>query len=218
MSHLEGMGTIFTICAHSDDQIFGPGGTLAKYAMEGHTIKTIILSLGEFSNFWLQDHVTQEMRVSESEYADKIIKGKGITFFDLREGKFNEEAEGKEIVKKLSRMIKKENPIKIFTHSMDDPLKDHRDTLHLVFEALDTVPNSVPVYTFNVWNAFNFRQDHPKFVVDISDTFKIKIKALKCFRSQRHTMMILLWSVYTKAFFHGLRNDVKWAEVFYRVR
>jgi LmbE family N-acetylglucosaminyl deacetylase len=212
------MGTILVIGAHSDDQIFGPGGTIAKYAQQGHTIKTIIMSYGELSHFWLQEHYTIDMRIAESDHADKIIRGKGVTFFDLKEGKFLEESEEKEIVKKLSRMIKKEPPLKIFTHGEDDPHKDHRETLKLVLKSLDTLPFQIPVYTFNVWNLFNFKKDYPRMIIDISDTFSTKIRALKCFKSQKHAMLLLLWSVYARAFFHGIRNDMKWAEVFFRVR
>src|SRR5512137_2295312 len=39
--------SVLIICAHSDDQVFGPGGTVAKYAKEGKRVHTIIFSYGE---------------------------------------------------------------------------------------------------------------------------------------------------------------------------
>lgn len=211
------MATILVVCAHSDDQIFGAGGTLTKYAQEGFEIKTVIMSYGEMGNFWLKEHLTIEMRVSESEHADKVIKGSGVVFFDLVEGKFGIDAEKKDTVKELAEIIKKENPLKVFTHSEDDPLKDHRETLKIVLKAIKKSKKNIPVYTFNVWNVFNLKKDLPRMVVDISDTFSIKIKALKCFNSQKHARFFLVWSVYAKAFFHGIQNRKKWAEVFFRV-
>ncbi|RJQ17175.1 PIG-L family deacetylase [Candidatus Woesearchaeota archaeon] len=212
------MASILVICAHSDDQIFGPGGTLIKYANQGDTIHTVILSYGELSHFWLQSKVTAEMRIAESEHADKVIGGSGVTFLNLKEGKFAKEFKHKKVVQRLSDIIKEKKPDKIFTHSLDDPLRDHRETLKIVLETLDTIKYDVDVYTFNVWNIFNLKSNLPKLVVDISETFKTKRKALRCFQSQTMTMITLLWSVYAKAFFHGLQNNTKWAEVFYKIR
>lgn len=212
------MSTILVVCAHSDDQIIGAGGTLAKYAREGHTVKTLIMSYGETGNFWLKEHLTVKMRVSESEHADNVIKGKGVTFFDLKEGKFDVEAQEKNVVGRLANRFRQEHPHKVFTHSKDDPLKDHRDTLKLVLEAMDRAQLEVPVYSFNVWNLFNLKRERPKLIVDISTTFPTKLKALKCFKSQTLAMISLLWSVYAKAFLYGIQNHTKWAEVFHKVR
>jgi len=87
-----------------------------------------------------------------------------------------------------------------------------------VLEAIDKTKKSVPVFSFNVWNIFNLKQDKPRLVVDISQTFPTKLKALKCFKSQQISLASLLWSVYAKAFFHGIQNHTKWAEVFFKAR
>ncbi len=212
------MATILVICAHSDDQIFGAGGTLAKYANEGDKIRTVILSYGESGTFWIKEHITIQTRIEESEHADKVIKGSGVSFLDLKEGKFEEDAAKKKSVQELADIIKEEKPSKIFTHSEDDPHTDHRGTLKLVLAALEKTKKEVPVYSFNVWNIFNLKKDKPRLVVDVSETFSTKLKALKCFKSQRLSIISLLWSVYAKAFFHGIQNNYKWAEVFFRAK
>jgi len=97
------MPSILVVCAHSDDQIFGAGGTLAKYADEGYRIKTVVLSYGETGTFWIKEHITIQTRMEESEHADKIIRGSGVTFFDLKEGKFEQESEQKKNICRTCR-------------------------------------------------------------------------------------------------------------------
>ena len=98
--------SVFVICAHSDDQILGPGGTLAKYAKEGKEIFTIIFSYGETSHFWLKKKVSAEIRVKEAQNADKVIGGSGVVFFGLKEGKFFEEVKNKDIKDKVKKLLK----------------------------------------------------------------------------------------------------------------
>ena len=65
--------SVMVFCAHSDDQMFGAGGALAKYAREGGKIFTVVFSFGEYSHPWLRKRVTIEIRVEESQRADKVI-------------------------------------------------------------------------------------------------------------------------------------------------
>ncbi len=41
------MATILAVYAHPDDEVFGTGGTLVRYAKEGHTVKLICATKGE---------------------------------------------------------------------------------------------------------------------------------------------------------------------------
>ncbi len=74
---------ILVICAHSDDQIIGPGGTLSKYIKEGKNVFTIICTYGEKANPWLKEHIAIKTRVREAETANKLIGGKEVIFLGL---------------------------------------------------------------------------------------------------------------------------------------
>jgi len=89
--------SILVICAHSDDQIFGPGGTIAKYAKEGKKIHTIIFSYGEGSHPWFKKEYTISARVKEALAVDKFIGGDGVVFLGLEEGKFREQYTAKNV-------------------------------------------------------------------------------------------------------------------------
>ena len=220
---------ILVICAHFDDQILGPGGTMAKYATQEYNVYTFIFTYGEVSHPHYQFKHIAKTRVQESRDADSIIGGKGVFFFGMKDGKIIESFKEKNKMPLLKRIIKNYSPEKIFTHSIDDPLPDHRAVRTLVLEAYDYLNKkeklNCDVYSFDVWNLWNIKKrKDPKLVVDIGDTFHKKIKALHAFKSQinffSHTILVnfLYLGVYVKAFINGLRYKVKVAEVFYKIR
>jgi len=211
--------SVLVICAHSDDQIFGPGGTIAKYAKEGKTIHTIIFSYGEGSHPWFAKIHTVKVRVKEARAVDKFIGGEGVVFLGLEDTKISSQFSEKKMYQKLRKLIVAYSPTRIFTHSVDDPLPDHRAVNRCVVETVDKMKYPVEVYMFDVWTLFNFKkQSYAHIVVDISDTFRTKIKALRLFKSQQLALFSLMWSVYYRAWFHGKRNGMKYAEVFYKIR
>lgn len=214
--------TILCICAHSDDQIFGPGGTLAKYASEGSKVYTIICSYGELSHPHLKPEVIIKTRIEEAQAADKVIGGSGVTFLGLKEGKFRENPD---TITQLVAIIRKHKPSKIFTHANDDPHPDHRAVFDLVKESYDKSKHKGSVYTFDVWTPFSTKKrDAPKLVVDISKTFKKKMAAVKCFKSQLGLWGFIINNNYmvagnvVKNFFAGLTYGHTFAEVFYKLR
>lgn len=214
-----GHESIFVICSHSDDQVLGPGGTLVKFAKEGAKIKTIILSYGELTPAWIKHKYTIETRVLESEKADKIIGGHGVEFLGLKEGKFISEAENKNVYAHLAKLIEKEKPSIIFTHMKEDPHKDHKDTLKIVEKVVKEVDTKVKpdVYSFGIWNPFILHRRAPHLVVDISETFKKKLEAMKCFKSQRFVILQLTPGVIIRAKFIGFSKGYKYAETFRKV-
>jgi len=211
--------TIIVFCAHSDDQIFGVGGTLAKYAKEGYGIHTHIFSFGELSHPWLKSHISGRIRLQESIDADNVVGGKSVQFFGVREGKFYEDGKRYNVKAKIAKIIMEKKPDKIFTHSDDDPHPDHKAVNDMILQVYDKGKHKCDVYTFNIWNFVSTKnRDAPKLVVDISQTFKKKIKALRQFRSQWMSLISLMPSVYIKAIIHGIKNKVKFAEVFRKIR
>lgn len=209
---------VYIICAHSDDQILGPGGTAAKYSKEGINVYTIIMSYGEFSHPWMQEKITTKARVKEAQNADKVIGGKGVMFLGLKEGLFKKEFHEKNLLHKLTKLLNDKKPIKIFTHSFNDPLPDHLATNSIVKELVRNLKFKPEIYSFPIWNPMSIKKrNRPKLIVDISSTVKLKINALLCFKSQKLSIYQLLPITLIKNFIAGLQYDMRFAEVFYRV-
>lgn len=209
--------SIIIFCAHNDDQIIGAGGTIAKYARQGYDIYTIIFSYGEMSHPWMKGHVTAEIRKREAQEADKVLGGKQLVYLGLKEGKFLEQFDDEER-KIIFDLIRKVKPKKVFTHSASDPHPDHRAVYSLVKQMLVDSKIKCDAYSFDVWNPVNLRsQKLPKLVVDVTDTFKDKIKAFRCHKSQRLAFFSLIWNVYLRAIVGGLHYNTKKVEVFYKI-
>jgi len=210
--------TILAIGAHNDDHVIGAGGALVKYAREGYRVRTIICSFGEKSHPHLKPEVIIERRVKESFDADKVMGGSGVAYLGLHEGSFDKEIRDKKIVSKLARIIADEKPCMIFTHGIDDVHPDHRSVFKLVSDLMRRKKIVCPVYAFEVWSLFKLRRRNvPRMVVDVSDTFNVKIKAFLLHESQTLAIWMLLWKVILGDLWHGFLYDYRYAEVFYRL-
>jgi LmbE family N-acetylglucosaminyl deacetylase len=210
---------ILILCAHSDDQVIGPGGTIVQLARKGAKVRTYICSFGEQSHPHLQEDEVRRIRVQESKDADRILGGSGVIFLGMREGKFWKEYQARGWRRKLLKHIADFKPDVILTHSVDDPHPDHRDVYRMATDLYEHGNLRCEMYMFDIWTIFNVKKRRlPRLVVDISTTFSRKLDALQVFRSQKVALFTLLWSVYTRAFTQGLKRGVRWGEVFYRVR
>lgn len=213
------MKTILTIAAHNDDQIIGAGGTLAKYASLGYRIRTVVMSFGEFSHPHLKREVIVKTRVKESVESDKILGGEGLIYFDLKEGKFPSEFEEHNVADKLVELIQREKPSMIFTHGHDDFHPDHNAVYNLVVSLINKKKIDCPVYSFDVWSLVRLRKRNlPKMVVDVSDSFTKKVKALLVHESQKMAIGMLLWKFIVKDWFNGLVYGHRFAEVFFKLK
>tara|TARA_Y100000310_G_C20696019_1_gene825805 strand:+ start:5177 stop:5827 length:651 start_codon:yes stop_codon:yes gene_type:complete len=211
--------TVLIICAHNDDQIIGAGGSMVVFKQQNKKVKTVVFAYGENSHPHMRAKWVRTERAKEAYESDKILGCDGITFLDLKEGNFLNTSQQNKAKSKLKEIIRKEKPSKIFTHNLDDPHPDHRAVLHIVLDLVKELRYNGDVYSFNVWNPLNFRKrNSPKLIVDVSKTFNKKIEAFMAHRSQKPTIITLLWNVYFQAYYNGLKNHFKYAEVFYKLK
>ncbi len=209
---------ILVFCAHPDDEILGVGATIAKYEKAGKNITTVIFSYGELSHPWLKKEVIIDIRVKESKKAAGIVGSKTI-FFGLDEKDATNQVKSKESLRRIAELMKEYQPEKIFTHSSDDPHPLHQAVNQAVVAAADHI-HQKNIFVFDIWNPLNLvKRRLPRLYVDVTETFNLKIKALKSFESQKIQMLLpLLWSVYVKAIKGGFESGSRMAEVFYKIR
>ncbi len=211
--------TILVFCAHNDDQIIGAGGTLAKYAKEGKQVIVYIFSFGESSHPHYEKKEIIKRRVRELRNADETLKISKSFFLGLKEGDFFNDFTKKKRKEVIVRAIKENNPTKIFTHSADDPHKDHQAVNSIVVFIAKEVMYSGPIFTFDVWNPFNLRNRNlPKLIVDIKETLQLKAKAFTCHKSQIPTLFIMMPLIYIRALLVGLQYDEGFCEKFTKIQ
>lgn len=214
---------VLVLVAHSDDQVLGPGGTVAKYAAEGATIKTVIFSYGELSHPHYKPEDIRKVREEESDKADKILGTHGVEFLGIPDGKIVAEQKNEEFKEIIRKILLKEKPQKIFTHANDEAHPDHIAVHNIVLEVYDKLHEegklTSSIYSFGIWRFFKYRhRQKPRLIVDVTQTFTKKLDALKMFKSQKVAMLTLTWSVYVKAIINGFKHKKNFVEVFYKLR
>lgn len=173
--------------AHPDDVELSCSGTLHKLVKQGKKVGIVDLTRGEMGTRGSADD-----RDSEAENAANIL---GVTVrenLDLGDAWFTID---KENILKVIESIRKYQPQIILMNALDDRHTDHGKGAELVKQAaflsgLSKISTSVNGEEQTRWRAehhFNyiqFRYMKPDMVVDITNEFEVKMKAIRAFKTQ----------------------------------
>jgi len=219
---------ILAVGCHPDDLESGCGGTLARYAGQGHHVVMCHVANGNLGHAEIMPEELREIRTVEAEEAGKVIGAAEVINLDVPDLKADSYDEG--TVKKVIDLVRYVKPDVIITHGPEDYMKDHREVGKLLFDASfsSSVPHMftghpvfgtiAPVYYMDTLAGVNFL---PTEYVDVSDTIETKLRALDCHQSQirwlkEHDHIDFLDFVRTVSKFRGLQCGVKYAEGFGR--
>ena len=211
---------ILVCCASSDDAAVGAGGTIAKYAKQGHRVRTLVFSYGELSQPHLRPELVRATHLKEAKKADSILRGGGVEFLGLTEGRFIKEAIAPSMRTRLKLILEREKPTKIFTHAADDPQPGHRAVHKIICSMVKALGMKTELYSFDVWNFITFKhRNRPRLVVDISKTFPEKLEAMGAHVSQQRIFIgpLLKFNISIKDFVNGFNHNCRFAEVFLKL-
>jgi bacillithiol biosynthesis deacetylase BshB1 len=211
------------IGAHPDDVEIGVGGILAKY--KGSDVKTMIVDLtkGEMGT-----NGTPQIREGEGKKAAEILGSKRVVM-DLPDGKIKVSEEN---LIKVIELIRQFRPGIILTHYPDpDQHPDHYNSALLVTQAahlagLAKYPAQGERFRpKRVYHFFLPKYLQPSFIVDVTDSFPIKMEALKAHQSQflsrdkglptNVNREDIFDRIETSARYHGQSIGVKYGEPLY---
>ncbi len=175
---------ILAIAAHPDDVELICGGTLIRAQMLGRATGILDLAAGE-----LASRGTPELRAQEAAKAATVM---GVTVREnlgLPDGGIQNTPATRA---QIAVVIRRLQPRIVITHSLHGRHPDHPIVAQLVRDAcfvagLKKVEPKIPPHRpLKVLHALSFREDHqkPTFVVDISEAFEKKLKAIGCYKSQ----------------------------------
>lgn len=178
---------ILAIGVHPDDVELSISGTLAAQKKIGFSFGILDLTQGE-----LGTRGTAEIRLSEAREAAKILDASFRVNLGFRDGFFTgSETEKLEIVK----VIRAAQPDILLANARMDRHPDHSRAATLAYDAwflsgLRSIPTYVDGNLQERWRPrviYNYIQDyilHPDIVMDISDTFYLKMESIRAFKSQ----------------------------------
>ena len=215
---------ILVFSPHPDDECLGLGGSLAKFVNQQYNIKVCFIS-GHLPPLYKRSQF--EKTKAEAISAMHLIGINKFSFLELPATKINE-IPICELNNLLDREIIEFKPEMVFIPFPDRHI-DHKK----IFEACMVVSRPIARYNFikllvayetlseTHWNAVNIEPSFkPNWFIDITHQIEIKIKALRCYKSQinKNYYSRSLEAVKSLANFRGSQNGFKYAEAFQIIR
>lgn len=197
---------ILAIGAHPDDIEFGCGGTLIKYARQGHEVFLLVMSDGGGGG----DSAT---RRREQEASARFLRASKMFW-----GGYPDTAIplDRTLIQRLESVIHEINPDFIFVHYYDDTHQDHR---HLATSTITATRYTRNVLFYEGPTSQNFS---PSVFVDIDSVLEDKISSLQAHASQVSKTNIegltIVDIARSSAHFRGIQGRVRNAEGFAPLR
>jgi len=170
---------------HPDDLELCCGGTLVLLANRGYRIGAVDLTRGE-----LGTRGSEEIRAKETAAATQILKLSLRENLGIPDGHIEKSQEN---LLRVIRMIRQYRPRLVLAPYWEERHYDHVHASQLVAEAsfysglskIETGQESFrPYRVLYYMGRIGFR---PSFVVDISETWEAKMRAIRSYRSQVHS-------------------------------
>ena len=176
--------TILAVAAHRDDVELTCGGTLIKAAKLGQRTAILDLTQGEMGTYG-----SAAIRKAEADEAAGLLGVSVRETLGLPDAGIENTPATREA---LARVIRRLAPRVVIAPALEGRHPDHRITAQLVRDAcfvagLAKVAPDVPKHRpHKIVHTLAYRQDfvRPTFVVDISDEFEQKMRAIRCYASQ----------------------------------
>lgn len=193
---------ILVILAHPDDPEFFCGATLARWAKAGHQINYVLITCGDKGRNAHNNHIPGEelcsLRHEEERAAAAVIGVQSVEFLDKDDGYLIPDLS---LRKEIVRIIRQNRPEIIVTcdpqnlfasYGLNHP--DHRAAGQVVLDAVFPAAGNElffpelyvdeglePHSPKEVWVSLT---NQPNVTLDVTDTWNIKIEALKQHKSQ----------------------------------
>lgn len=218
--------SVLAITAHPDDAELLCGGTLARFAAQGHTVTICHCCNGDLGHFEIPRAELARIRAEEAEQGAAII---GATAISLPNSDLDLYPD-RETRAQVADVIRQAKPDLILTHPPNDYMPDHTTVSELVFAASFCAtlpqlqgnspfhPKITPIYYMDTLAGVDFL---PEEYVDVTDFFETKTRMLSAHRSQLtwmadHDRIDFVEFMQAHTRFRGLQSGVKYAEGFRR--
>ncbi|MFC2067719.1 PIG-L deacetylase family protein [Chloroflexota bacterium] len=186
---------VMVVTAHPDDAEFGAAGTVAHWVREGKNVVYVACTSGEkgTSDLTLKSDDLADIREREQVTAAKLLGVKDVIFLHFPDQGLEDTSEfRKEIVRQI-RIYRPETVV------VSDPYRryvwhrDHRIAGQVTLDAIFPFARDHLAYPelltegllpHKVREVLLWATEEPNYYSDITDTFIIKIAALRCHHSQ----------------------------------
>jgi len=185
---------LLVVLAHPDDESFGLGGTLAKYAAEGARVALICATRGEAGIAAMSPEEAGQVREQELRAAAATLGIAEVRFLGYRDGELAQ-ADPERVVAQLVSAMRDIRPHVVITFGPDG-ISGHSDhiAIHdLTTQAFDRAGLSARLYYVTpseaTWQGCGVppspaQDGRPVVAVDIGAHLVTKVQAMQCHASQ----------------------------------
>ena len=208
---------ILALVAHSDDEVLGCGGTLAKHAGKGDTVYLIVVSDGVSSR-------EKKAKDQRDQALFKSCETLGIQLlhqFDFKDNQLDRYPL-LELVQAIEQQTQEIQFDTVYTHSNKDLNIDHRVVHDMALTRFRPLPHETvtKIYAFETLSATHWNGPDmvfsPRLFVDVEKNWDQKIQALEAYamelRAFPHARSIQ--GITALAEFRGCQAGIKKAEAF----
>jgi N-acetylglucosamine malate deacetylase 1 len=195
---------------HPDDPESGCGGTMARFADQGHEVVALYLTRGEAGIQGKTHEEAAAIRTAECQEACKILNARPL-FAGQIDGATEINAIRSE---EMCRLLEAEKPDLVLTQWPIDTHRDHRAASLLVYDAWLRLGKSFALYYYEVMSGSQTQNFSPTDYVDITATEARKRAACFAHKSQNPDGFYAHHDTMNR--FRGIESGHKYAEAFVR--
>jgi len=207
---LKNIKKVLVLAPHTDDGEFGCGGTIAKLIENGAQVYYLAFSACEQS---VLPNFPKDILITEVKAATSILGIPKENLFLLKYEVRTFNYKRQDILDDIIKFKNKIKPDLIFMPSLNDLHQDHATIANEAVRAFKFC--NILCYEMP-WNNFNFATT--SFVLLNEEHIKIKIEALKEYKSQMHRPYASEEFIRSLASVRGVQIGQKYAEVFEVIR
>lgn len=205
---------ILALSPHADDVEIAMGGTIAKYAEEGHNVIIVTAILPKENKDGKIDDFMSKNRIKEQQNSAKILGAKvDILDLDPYDFSFN-----RKYIKIFDKKIDEYKPDVIFSCWEHDTHQDHKNLSDILFAVSRKNNISINMYEVMLPGGLNTYSFNPQYFVNISNFIDIKREAIKSYKSvfekKNNNYSKYFESIVGRAKFRGEVIGVDYAEAF----
>jgi LmbE family N-acetylglucosaminyl deacetylase len=177
------------IGAHPDDELLGPGGTLARHVLAGDEVHAVVVADGAGSRYPAQLVSVLE---KQARRAAEVIGFASLQFLELPDQRLDT-VPLIELTQRLESVLDDLRPGTVYTHFPEDVNTDHQLVARCAWTACRPYGRRRQVRRFAVFETPSSTEWawprpatelRPNMFVDVTDTLETKVAAMECYETE----------------------------------
>jgi LmbE family N-acetylglucosaminyl deacetylase len=182
------MNTVLVVAAHPDDELLGPGGTLARHAKAGDEVHAVLVADGATSRY---AEGMVDVLAKCTHRAAQVLGFASVELLSMPDQRLDTLALI-EVTRELEAVVNELRPGLVYTHFPGDVNVDHGVVARAAWTACRpyVLPGlrrfavfETPSSTEWAWPA-DGGSFQPALFVDVTDTVDDKLEAMACYQSE----------------------------------